>query len=60
MKIKNVEMYQAKNGSIQLLLDRCNNFALSIEQITLLGDGLLVDIEDFNIDDYINFYQLTK
>ena len=55
MKIKNVELYQAKNGSIQLLLGN-KNFTLLKEQIDIIGDSILWDIENFDLIDYKKYY----
>lgn len=65
MKLKDklgnqIEIYQAENGSIQLLFGH-NSIALSSWQIDALRiDTCLMDIDDFDNEKYREFYKEEK
>lgn len=65
MKLKDklgnqIEIYQARNGSVQLLFGH-NSIALEVWQIDALGiDCHLRDIDDFDEEKYHAFYKIIS
>ena len=53
-----LNVYQARNGSIQLLLGTIN-WTLTLPQVLTI-ESELYNIEDFDIVSYNNYYNITK
>jgi len=59
-KFKNqIEVFQDKTGAVRLLFAN-NSIKLEEWQVDVLIGSNVYDIEDFNVKDYKNAYQITN